>query len=101
METRRSQLADGRGPLRDPLRDALRDPLRTGTGGGALAVAEPALLEADHAQRPFDNQWVLPSIDLLTDRADLAAGRTDHGTNIRIIEEKLQSFDIPAEVIAT
>jgi S-DNA-T family DNA segregation ATPase FtsK/SpoIIIE len=84
-----------------PLREPGRFSGATGGIGAALAVAEPDLLEADDAQRPFDKAWSLPSIELLSDRADLAAGRTDHATNIRIIEEKLQSFDIPAEVIAT
>jgi S-DNA-T family DNA segregation ATPase FtsK/SpoIIIE len=86
-----SRVSPGQLPLRDSTR-----------GGPATAVlAEPDLLEAEDAERSMDRPWVVPSVELLGNRPDLVAGKTDHATNIRIIEEKLQSFDIPAEVIAT
>ena len=56
---------------------------------------------SDPGERPA-RAWQLPGYELL-DAGNSAAsgGRLDHGRNIRIIEEKLASFQIPAEVIAT
>ena len=47
--------------------------------------------------------WTMPGFELLdTEGAPGAAGqRLDHARNIRIIEEKLSSFQIPATVVAT
>lgn len=60
------------------------------------AGAEPA------RPRPVERSWVLPSVKILdpaTERA--AAARLDHERNVRIIEEKLRSFQIPAVVVGT
>jgi S-DNA-T family DNA segregation ATPase FtsK/SpoIIIE len=58
---------------------------------------EPAAV-ASRPARP----WQLPDYELLDEgESGAAGGRLDHARNIRIIEEKLASFQIPAEVIAT
>ena len=52
--------------------------------------------------RVLQREWRLPEVTLLdptTETADLE--RHDHESNIRIIEEKLRSFSIPATVVAT
>ncbi len=52
--------------------------------------------------RLHQKEWRLPSVTLLdpaTESADLA--RHDHVRNVRIIEEKLRSFQIPATVVGT
>ncbi len=52
--------------------------------------------------RLHQKDWRLPSVTLLdpaTESADLA--RHDHERNVRIIEEKLRSFQIPATVVGT
>jgi S-DNA-T family DNA segregation ATPase FtsK/SpoIIIE len=58
------------------------------------------LLEAEDAPAPLHaREWTLPSVDLLDPpRAGSAADRLDHERNIRIIEEKLRSFQIAATV---
>jgi S-DNA-T family DNA segregation ATPase FtsK/SpoIIIE len=43
----------------------------------------------------------LPSVALLEERAAVATGTIDHVANAQVIEEKLDSFSIPARVVAT
>jgi DNA segregation ATPase FtsK/SpoIIIE, S-DNA-T family len=86
-------------------------------GGGSSAPSGPvggvgmatALLEApsalttaeDAAARP-ERPWLLPEPPLLDDPVAAPTGaHLDHARNIRIIEEKLRSFQIPATVTAT
>ncbi|TMD32190.1 MAG: DNA translocase FtsK [Chloroflexi bacterium] len=85
-------------------------PARTPLGGGpvhgtaqgfGLSSAPVDLLEAEDATQPIDRPWTLPPVELLSPHMEKPVSRADHATNIRIIEEKLRSFDIPAEVIAT
>jgi S-DNA-T family DNA segregation ATPase FtsK/SpoIIIE len=46
--------------------------------------------------------WSLPTVDMLEERAPGRPGSgVDHEWNIRRIEEKLNSFQIPAKVVAT
>ncbi len=67
-----------------------------------MAGSEPSVIEELHAI-----PWSLPTVDLLEERApgrgaagpDAEANR--HAWNIRRIEEKLLSFQIPAKVVAT
>lgn len=78
----------------------------------ALSAAAVATLDRpdatdgriDPMERPKLNvrDWQLPAVDLL-DRTALAADTTnhDHAQNVRIIEEKLRSFSIPATVVGT
>ncbi len=68
--------------------------------------AEKADAHPDRAEvarlRLHQKEWRLPSVTLLdpaTEKAD--AERHDHETNVRIIEEKLRSFAIPATVVGT
>jgi S-DNA-T family DNA segregation ATPase FtsK/SpoIIIE len=69
---------------------------------GATAVAVD-LLEAEDGYLPEGPDWVLPPIDLLTIVPDppITTTRANHADNIRIIEDKLNSFGIPASVVAT
>ena len=74
-----------------------------GSTPGATATAEaPPLLAADDAPAPLhDRPWLLPDPESLEAVAPRATGsRLDHERNIRIIEEKLRSFLIPAQVVA-
>ena len=75
-----------------------RGPLSASTHLGDSAVE---LLSADDAARPLDRPWVLPPVELIPRGPDGIVGRSDHQTNIGIIEQKLLSFDIPAQVVAT
>ena len=61
------------------------------------------LLEAEDGYLPEGPEWVLPPIDLLTIVPDppVTTTRANHEDNIRIIEDKLNSFGIPATVVAT
>ena len=73
--------------------------------GTSAVAAEPAARAADgmdEAAAPA-RTWNMPGYELLdTEGAGGGAGqRLDHGRNIRIIEEKLSSFQIPASVTAT
>ena len=46
--------------------------------------------------------WYLPPVELLDEEMEKAAATAlDHQRNVRIIEEKLRSFQIPASVVAT
>ncbi len=72
--------------------------------GGTSAGRDPAHPDAAEVARLrlHQREWQLPSVTLLdpaTESADLA--RHDHVRNVRIIEEKLRSFQIPATVVAT
>ncbi|HET7677411.1 MAG TPA: DNA translocase FtsK 4TM domain-containing protein [Candidatus Limnocylindrales bacterium] len=73
----------------------------------AVAVAaspeEDGLLAAEDAPRPLhDRTWSLPPLTLLDlPRPAPTGARLDHERNIRIIEEKLRSFQIPATVTGT
>jgi len=79
-----------------------------GGAAAAVAVAAPAppatgdddLLEAEDAPKPLHARpWLLPGVALLD--PPLPEGGVeglDHDRNIRIIEEKLRSFQIPATV---
>ncbi|HXX59703.1 MAG TPA: DNA translocase FtsK, partial [Candidatus Sulfotelmatobacter sp.] len=81
---------------------------RVAGAAATVAVAVPAvsatgddeLLEAEDAPKPLhERPWLLPGVALLD--PPLPEGGTeglDHDRNIRIIEEKLRSFQIPATV---
>jgi S-DNA-T family DNA segregation ATPase FtsK/SpoIIIE len=86
----------------------------TGGMGAALATLDGADRElAPHAapsadpvemarRRLYQKAWQLPAVSVLdpaTESADLTLH--DHERNVRIIEEKLRSFQIPATVVAT
>jgi DNA segregation ATPase FtsK/SpoIIIE, S-DNA-T family len=82
------------------------EPLTGGAPGAANAPSDRDRAHPDAAEvarlRLHQRRWQLPSVTLLdpaTESADLA--RHDHERNIRIIEEKLRSFQIPATVVAT
>ncbi len=80
---------------------------------GAVAVApRPATAVAPTSMGPLDDEreaeaetartWQLPPVSLLTVVEPVQTGRRlDHSRNIRIIEEKLRSFSIPATVTGT
>ncbi len=92
-----------------------------GLADGTLTEAEEAALEKpaledyrkpernDHPDaaevarlRLHQKEWKLPAVTLLdpaTETADVE--RHDHEQNVRIIEEKLRSFSIPATVVGT
>ncbi len=89
--------------------------LPAGTGEASAAAAraatstgyEPALEWDEDAsdvarRRLFQREWRLPAVSLLDPATESAeAGSQDHQRNVRIIEEKLRSFQIPATVVAT
>jgi S-DNA-T family DNA segregation ATPase FtsK/SpoIIIE len=63
--------------------------------------AEPADETAEEPI-PEPRVWSLPPVELLTAHtAASASNQPDHPRNIKIIEEKLRSFQIPAEVVGT
>jgi S-DNA-T family DNA segregation ATPase FtsK/SpoIIIE len=77
-----------------------------GPTGDEMAVDGTAPWAVDPAEearrRLFRREWQLPGVTLLdraSERADAALH--DHLRNVRIIEEKLRSFQIPATVVAT
>ncbi|MFI5253875.1 MAG: DNA translocase FtsK 4TM domain-containing protein [Candidatus Limnocylindrales bacterium] len=79
-----------------------------GQNGPAAPARDPAapgedLLEVEDTPTPVGRRdWLLPSVDLLDPARSMANGvELDHARNIRIIEEKLRSFQIPATVTAT
>jgi DNA segregation ATPase FtsK/SpoIIIE-like protein len=83
--------APGLEPLSAVASTAARATIPNGVG------TSPTALEALHAVA-----WSLPTIDLLEERAPGRPGAgVDHAWNVRRIEEKLQSFQIPAKVVAT
>jgi S-DNA-T family DNA segregation ATPase FtsK/SpoIIIE len=68
----------------------------------AVATAEPGALSTATAVAIATRDWQLPPPDLLDQAQPPPAGqRLDHERNIRIIEEKLRSFQIPATVTGT
>ena len=77
------------------------------TGASPSAVTATALADAPTARDTHDTAepervWKLPAYELLD--PPIIGGRgphLDHARNIRIIEEKLASFQIPASVTAT
>ncbi len=78
------------------------------SGAGLAAGTATALLAPEDAglHEPVEEllarEWQLPSFEILDVGAVGAVGQLlDHGRNIRIIEEKLPSFQIPAKVVAT
>ena len=67
----------------------------------AMARASTGVLDPEPVVKP-PRTWVLPSIAVLEQGAAPAnGGNVDHSRNMRIIEEKLRSFQIPAQVVAT
>src|SRR5262245_26968425 len=63
----------------------------------AVAVAE----DEDEASQPA-RVWAMPGYELLqAAEPQITGARLDHARNIRIIEEKLSSFQIPATVTGT
>lgn len=109
-----SQAADDQPPTEDaqPLPEPLPSPApvsqtvwsagRAGSAVSAIAMADaPPLLAADAPAPLHDRPWLLPDPELLEAVAPRSTGsRLDHERNIRIIEEKLRSFLIPAQVVA-
>ena len=71
----------------------------------AAGAAEPGWLDdpAEAAwRRLYQKEWRLPSVSLLDPASESAeVSLQDHERNVRIIEEKLRSFQIPATVVAT
>jgi len=68
---------------------------------GAPARTREQPEPAETASRPA-RAWRLPGYELLDTGESGGAGQhLDHARNVRIIEDKLSSFAIPAEVIAT
>jgi DNA segregation ATPase FtsK/SpoIIIE, S-DNA-T family len=71
---------------------------RPGTPSSAELAGDPASVRPIAVPR----EWILPAVDLLTVHRPAAPGsQPDHARNVRIIEEKLRSFQIPAEVVGT
>jgi S-DNA-T family DNA segregation ATPase FtsK/SpoIIIE len=84
----------------------------TGRSAGAGALVSPATATAladapiatdtDESAHEQERIWHLPGYDLLDPASVGSRGdRLDHERNIRIIEDKLASFQIPARVTAT
>ncbi len=78
------------------------------TPGGARVTATPlsatavAVAEEEEEAAEPARVWVMPGNELLQAAEPVTGGaRLDHTRNIRIIEEKLSSFQIPATVTAT
>jgi S-DNA-T family DNA segregation ATPase FtsK/SpoIIIE len=109
---------DGFGGRRAPAPVPSEAPMsQTVVSGGLRGGAEPRaaaslhgrtatavdLLEAEDGYLPEGPDWILPEIDLLTIMPESPgmASRANHLDNIRIIEDKLNSFGIPASVVAT
>ena len=85
---------------------------RAGLAGGASAGTAVAVVDTGGATdtgmtMPLElpdppKVWYLPSVELLDEEMEKAAATAlDHQRNVRIIEEKLRSFQIPASVVAT
>jgi S-DNA-T family DNA segregation ATPase FtsK/SpoIIIE len=71
------------------------------TAGAIGAAAAVAVAEPPEIEQPV-RVWHLPGYEMLQAAEPPARGqRLDHARNIRIIEEKLSSFQIPASVTAT
>jgi S-DNA-T family DNA segregation ATPase FtsK/SpoIIIE len=81
----------------------LASPARaSATALAAPPAARPEILDLDEvAQRPL-RLWELPTLALLDETSESAgAALLDHERNVRIIEEKLRSFHIPAQVVGS
>jgi S-DNA-T family DNA segregation ATPase FtsK/SpoIIIE len=79
-------------------------PVPAAPAAGAMPTAARAstgVLEPEPVVRP-PRTWLLPAVSMLDEGAAPAnGGAIDHSRNMRIIEEKLRSFQIPAQVVAT
>jgi len=81
--------------------------LAQATSGSAVSVADAddatdalGIDGAPRIQRP--RFWTLPAVALLDPTTESVGGAVlDHARNVRIIEEKLRSFQIPATVVGT
>ena len=73
---------------------------RTSTAVASTPASVSVLEREEREER--ERTWDLPTIGLLSpEKPPAAIRRLDHPRNIRIIEEKLRSFSIPASVTAT
>jgi S-DNA-T family DNA segregation ATPase FtsK/SpoIIIE len=94
----------------------VRRPPETGNAGAGGATPAATVTATTTAARPATGvlapdaepvarpprDWVLPAVELLDRGTPPGNGATvDHERNMRIIEEKLRSFQIPAQVVAT
>ncbi len=71
-------------------------------GSGVPGAAENGAGDAGPVAPPKPRTWILPPLDDLDPHAVRAvANGLDHDLNIRIITDKLRSFQIHAEVVAT
>ena len=74
---------------------AVKVPASSAPGGMIATLGDP-----DVAAPKPPRTWALPRIDLLSmGNAPSNGGNVDHTGNMRIIEEKLRSFQIPAQVV--
>ena len=85
---------------------APRPPLAAPGTAGAVRQTTLGLPDAPGGSEvepaPVPREWVLPPVELLTAHKAPAPGQQpDHARNVKIIEEKLRSFQIPAEVVGT
>jgi DNA segregation ATPase FtsK/SpoIIIE, S-DNA-T family len=101
----RSPAADLPSPLPSPA-PVSQTVWATGQAGPATAtatVARPTVTQDEEESWGLAvPSWDLPSIELLEAWEPPAAGQNlDHARNVRIIEEKLRSFQIPATVTGT
>jgi len=84
---------------------APRPPLAPPGGAGLMRQTTLGLPDPpDGLDDPLPElrEWVLPPVDLLTvHKAPTPGQQPDHARNVKIIEEKLRSFQIPAEVVGT
>jgi S-DNA-T family DNA segregation ATPase FtsK/SpoIIIE len=69
---------------------------------GTAIAARPAQPADDEVAPRPPRDWKLPGLELLDETSETTgAARLDHQRNIRIIEEKLRSFQIPAQVVGS
>jgi S-DNA-T family DNA segregation ATPase FtsK/SpoIIIE len=87
-------------PIASPV--PLSQTVWTDDGRAAASQAQQAGVAPTRASTPEPRAWLLPGVELLGDGRVAVAGQPlDHARNIRIIEDKLLGFDIPASVTAT
>jgi S-DNA-T family DNA segregation ATPase FtsK/SpoIIIE len=84
-----------------PGTSAVEDRLAPDADGGSPGGVAVAVGERTPQQELILRAWTLPSVALLEERAAVATGTIDHVANAQVIEEKLDSFSIPARVVAT
>ena len=108
MPVRRGDGARDREAIPDPLPSPAPISLTVVSAGDraartTLAVAPaPAEQVEQEPEEELERAWQLPTIGLLAQPQPVTNGRRlDHSRNIRIIEEKLRSFSIPATVTGT